>query len=120
MNNTELLGRMIHCREDRRVDEDGRVIDGLGSFAKSGSKGVDEKRIFCQNLSWETTAEILRAYFGVVGEVVNAEIVTTKNGRHLGVGFVEYRDPAHVQIAIEQLNNQELDGRTIVVREYYT
>ena len=117
MNDTELHGRMVHCREDRRVDEDGHVVDG--DYSRGGSKEVDVHKIFCQNLSWETSAEVLKAYFGVVGTVVDAEIITSKSGRHLGVGYVEFEDPANVRIAIEQLNNQELEGRTITVREYY-
>ena len=110
---------MVHCREDRRVDEDGHVLDGDSYSKGAGSKEVDAHKIFCQNLSWETSAEVLKAYFGVVGTVVDAEIITSKNGRHLGVGYVEFADAANVRVAIDQLNNQELEGRTITVREYY-
>ena len=81
-------------------------------------KVLDDCKVFCNNLSWNTTAEDLTLHLSSCGEVVGSEILK-RNGRSLGCGYVEFADPACVPIAIEQLNGQELQGRALVIREYY-
>ena len=62
---------------------------------------------------------MLHDFFSVIGEVAIADIISSKTGRHLGIGYVQFSNPASVELAISQLNNQVLQGRTITVREYY-
>ena len=124
VNDSELKGRMVHCREDRTLEESGLAADATMNSSPRVSKSdapkvVDDTKVFVMNLSWETGSEDLKSYFGTVGIVTMAEVLRSKTGRSLGVGFVEFSDPNSVQAAIDQMNNQELMGRTITVREYY-
>lgn len=52
-----------------------------------------------------------------VGEVVHAEVIAEANGRSKGCGIVEYATPKEAQDAIKTLNDSELKGRMIFVRE---
>jgi len=135
LNDTELDGRKIHCREDRDLSHgevDGEGDDELaptqspqvpGKDKDSSAKGGAEKvldvcKVFCTNLSWDTTTEELSLHLSTSGEVLDAEILR-RNGRSLGCGYVEFSNPASVGLAIAQLNGQPLKGRPVVIREYY-
>ena len=120
MNNTELDGRTLHCREDRKVDENGNLLDNSNqSHSHLTYKKLDDKRIYVHNLSPDTTNATLFSYFSVIGSIVNAEVIRNYHGVSTGSGFVEFAVPQCVEMAISQLNNQTLDNRTIKVKEYY-
>jgi len=149
MNDTELGGRKIHCREDRDTEAEGEVVvEDVAPVrapvnkapkkekekkeqkdpkeikapkepkAPAVEKVLDASKVFCTNLSWDTTPDELSLYFSQVGLVTDAEIMN-RNGRSLGCGFVEFSDVTAVGVAIAELNSTELKGRPIVVREYY-
>ena len=74
--------------------------------------------IFVAKLSYSTTGEQLRKAFEAYGTVDSAKIIQDKiEGRSKGFGFVEMPDDAEARQAIENLNDSELDGRRIVVKE---
>ena len=75
-------------------------------------------RIYVGNLSFSTTEDGLSEAFGEHGEVTDVVIVTDREtGRSRGFGFVEMPDDAQAQAAIEALNGQDVDGRTLTVNE---
>ena len=50
-------------------------------------------RLFVGGLSWDTTADALRAAFSAYGEISDASVVTDRDsGRSRGFGFVTYAD----------------------------
>lgn len=51
------------------------------------------------------------------GEVIRADVMTDQGGRSRGCGIVEFANAEQAAQAIEQLNNSELKGRMIFVRE---
>ena len=53
----------------------------------------------------------------VAGDVKHAEVFADFNGRSKGCGIVEYSNPEDAQRAIAELNDTELEGRKIFVRE---
>ncbi len=64
------------------------------------------------------TDEGLRDLFAQAGVVVSAFIVKDKmTGRSKGFGFVEMSSPEDAQKAIEMFNEQEVEGRKIMVSE---
>ncbi len=74
--------------------------------------------IFVAKLSYQTGEDQLRSAFEKFGEVSSVKIIIDKyEGRSKGFGFVEMPDDGKAGQAIEVLNNSELDGRTIVVKE---
>lgn len=73
-------------------------------------------KLFVGSIAWATTDASLRAAFEQFGEVVDAKVITDREtGRSRGFGFVTMADEASAQSAIEGMNGQELDGRTIAV-----
>ncbi|GIV31555.1 MAG: hypothetical protein KatS3mg029_0906 [Saprospiraceae bacterium] len=74
--------------------------------------------IFVAKLNFDTKESDLRAVFEEFGEVSSANIITDKfTGRSKGYGFVEMPNDDEAQAAIDELNDTELDGRTIVVKK---
>jgi len=76
------------------------------------------KRLFIGGLPYSTTEEELKEMFSKVGELESASIITDKyTGNSKGFGFIEYKNDADADKAIETLNNTELGGRRINVAE---
>lgn len=74
--------------------------------------------IFIGSLPFAVKDEALKELFAAFGEVKFARVISDKQtGRSKGYGFVEMDDEAAARKAIEELNNSELQGRTIVVNE---
>jgi len=74
--------------------------------------------IFVGNLSFTTREENLREAFSVHGEVTSARIITDREtGRSRGFGFVEMPNDEDAKKAIDALDGQDFDGRTIKVNE---
>lgn len=75
-------------------------------------------RLFVGNLSWDTTDDSLKTFFGPAGTVVSATVIKDKySGRSKGFGFVEMSSEDEAKAAVEKLNGQNLDGREVVVNE---
>ncbi len=74
--------------------------------------------IFVARLNYDTQEDNLREAFEAFGEVNSAKIIMDKfTGRSKGFGFVEMTEDDDALSAISKLNDSELDGRTIVVKE---
>lgn len=74
--------------------------------------------IYIGNLSFDTTEEQLRQAFEGYGEVSNVNIITDRDdGRPRGFAFVEMSSQDAANAAIDGLNGQELNGRTLNVNE---
>lgn len=73
----------------------------------------DPGKMFIGGLSWQTTADGLREYFGKFGEIKEAMVMkdpATKRSR--GFGFVTFRDPASVEKVLAN-GPHELDSKTV-------
>jgi len=74
--------------------------------------------IFVAKLNFDTREDYLREVFEEYGEVTSATIIMDKfTGKSKGFGFVEMANDDEAQKAIDDLNESELDGRTIVVKK---
>ncbi|MCF8297551.1 MAG: RNA-binding protein [Saprospiraceae bacterium] len=74
--------------------------------------------IFIAKLNYDTKEESLKGIFEPFGEVSSVKIIMDKySGRSKGYGFVEMPDDVAAQEAIDKLNETELDGRPIVVKQ---
>ncbi len=74
--------------------------------------------IFVAKLNYDTQEDDLRDVFEGFGEVDSVKIIMDKfTGRSKGFGFVEMPNDDEAQAAIDDLNDSELDGRTIVVKK---
>ena len=76
------------------------------------------KKLYCGNLSYNVSSSDLEQMFSQYGTVVSAQVISDRDtGRSKGFGFVEMENDADAQAAIESLNGNENDGRTLTVNE---
>lgn len=76
------------------------------------------KKLYCGNLSYDTTEESLREAFSAFGSIVSATVIVDKmSGRSKGFGFVEMSTDEEAQAAIDGVNGKMVDGRAITVNE---
>ncbi len=74
-------------------------------------------KIYVGNLSFDTSEDSLRNAFAAHGDVEEVAVITDRDtGRPRGFAFVTMSDSA-ARAAIDALNGQELDGRTLNVNE---
>lgn len=79
-------------------------------------KTMQEKKLFVGNLSYSTRDESLKSAFEQAGTVLSAKVITDReSGRSKGFGFVEMSTVEEAEKAVSMLNEQEVDGRKIVV-----
>ena len=73
-------------------------------------------KLYVGGLSYSTTSESLREYFGQCGTVESATVITDRMiGDSRGFGFVEMSTEAEAQAAITKLNDQSFEGRKLMV-----
>jgi RNA recognition motif-containing protein len=74
--------------------------------------------IYVGNLSWNMTETDLQDLFAQYGEVSSAKIVMDKfTNRSKGFGFVEMPSDDDANAAIAALNQNEIQGRKLIVNE---
>ena len=74
--------------------------------------------LFVARLNYATTDDGLAEAFEAFGEVSSAKIIMDRDtGKSKGFGFVEMANDDEAANAIRELNETDLDGRTIVVKE---
>ncbi len=74
--------------------------------------------IFVAKLSYNTKESTLQSAFEAYGEVTSAKIIMDREtGRSKGFGFVEMPNDDEARNAIENINDSDMDGRTIVAKE---
>ncbi len=76
------------------------------------------KKLFVGNLSWNTSEAELENAFNRFGQTSEVKIITDRDtGRSRGFGFVTFEDDAAAAAAMDEMNETELEGRTITVNE---
>lgn len=74
--------------------------------------------IFVAKLNFNTTESLLQDAFSRFGEVDSVKIIMDKmTGKSKGFAFVEMPNDDEALEAINELNDSDLDGRTIVVKK---
>lgn len=76
-------------------------------------------RLFVGNLSSEVTGEGLHRLFSNKGFLVTSArvICDREGGRSRGFGFVEMRSRADAELAINELDGLNLEGRALQVKD---
>ena len=91
---------------DRRGDYEEEVIE------------ISTNRLYVHNLSWRVSWQDLKDHFRQAGEVIHTKILTEgPGGRSKGCGIVEMDTVDSAANAVEMLNDTELQGRNILIRE---
>ncbi|KAF8135646.1 hypothetical protein EV363DRAFT_1429362 [Boletus edulis] len=73
-------------------------------------------KLYVGNLSWNTTDDSLKQAFEQFGQVVDCIVMKDREtGRSRGFGFVTFNSGEEANGAINNMNEQDLDGRRIRV-----
>ncbi|XP_058087619.1 glycine-rich RNA-binding protein GRP1A-like [Magnolia sinica] len=73
---------------------------------------------FVGGLAWATDDRSLERAFSSFGEVIESKIISNREmGRLRGFGFVTFSNKQSMRDAIEGMNGQNLDGRSITINE---
>src|SRR5215210_3252351 len=76
------------------------------------------RRLYVGNLPYSATEEQLTELFNQAGKVDNVRVMRDMaTGRARGFAFVEMSSDDEAQRAISQFNEQNMDGRPLVVNE---
>lgn len=76
------------------------------------------KRIYVGNLNFRATEADVRELFETYGKVTSVNLITDREtARPRGFGFVEMDDDAEADEAVEALNGQDHQGRSLNVNE---
>ena len=76
------------------------------------------RNLYVGNLNFNVTSAGLEALMNPHGEVQSAEVITDRDtGRSKGFGFIEMGSDDEAKAAIEAMNGQGHDGRSLSVNE---
>lgn len=76
------------------------------------------RKLYVGNLSYDVTSSSLEQMFSQFGTVQSAQVIQDRDtGRSKGFGFVEMGSDQEAQSAIDGMNGQEFNGRTLTVNE---
>ena len=76
------------------------------------------KRIYVGNLPWSVTKDKIDELFSSFGEIEESIVVVNKyTGRSRGFGFVTFKNDADADKALAEMNEKEVEGRNLSVRE---
>lgn len=117
LNGVELEGREIYVKHDDDPRERGTGAKRGGADGGESSGPPSAPRLFVGNLSYETSWQDLKDFMREAGNVVRADVLQGPDGRSKGCGIVEYEHPKDARRALEELNERELNGRTVYVQE---
>jgi RNA-binding protein Musashi len=91
------------------------VVVAVGRGGEAGvMEAADHGKLFVGGISWETSEDRLREYFGRFGEVTEAVIMRDRStGRARGFGFVVFADAA----VAERVTTEKhmIDGRMVIL-----
>jgi RNA recognition motif-containing protein len=76
------------------------------------------QKLFVGSLDYGVTDQQLNDLFAEYGTIESAKVITDREtGRSRGFGFVEFSTDEEAKAAMDALNGQEHQGRTLVVNE---
>ncbi|KAD4584945.1 hypothetical protein R6Q59_036288 [Mikania micrantha] len=74
-------------------------------------------KLFVGGLSYDTNEPVLKDIFGHYGEIIEVKVICDhKSGKSKGYGFVHYISEDSASKALEEMDDQVLDGRNIRIQ----
>jgi RNA recognition motif-containing protein len=86
-------------------------------YSASSALAATGRRVYVGNLSYAVTWQTLKDHFRSCGDVVFAKVLIDRKGRSSGGGIVEFGNVDDARRAIKDMNDTDLNGRLIFVRE---
>ncbi len=77
---------------------------------------MSQNKLYVGNLSFNSTEDDITGAFSSYGTVTSVNLITDREtGRPRGFGFVEMSSDAEAQSAMQAMDGQDLDGRSLKV-----
>lgn len=124
LTHTELRGRTIFVREDREGGGGGTEggqrqqnspVAAGGNGGAGG--GASSNSVYVWNLSYDVSWQDLKDHMRKAGNVDQATVLTGNDGSSIGCGIVVYQSARDAQRAIRELQETDLNGRPVRLRE---
>lgn len=82
---------------------------------------INEYGIYCGNLAWDVTSEMLKEHLLQIGNVISCEVFLNYDGRSKGSALARFETKESATRAIHELNDTDFRGRLIQVNSssYY-
>jgi RNA recognition motif-containing protein len=122
---TQMIKRAL--KEARQLDQEStgeggemeaKKLDDQENTAEEGGEETRNRRVYVGNLAWQVSWQDLKDLMKNTGhEVTRADVMIGPDGRSKGCGIVEFATAEGAQQAVLTLNDTELNGRQIFVRE---
>jgi hypothetical protein len=77
---------------------------------------INEYGIYCGNLAWDVTSEMLKEYLSLIGPLESCEVFLNYDGRSKGSGLAKFESKESATRAINELNDTDFHGRLLQVR----
>merc|ERR1739838_1169181 len=108
----------------------GRFVPRKEREKELGEKAKKFTNVYIKNFGEDLGDEKLKEVFSKFGKITSykvvkekdlaqhaegAEIMADESGKNKGFGFVSFEDPEEAMVACDELNGQDLDGKTVFV-----
>lgn len=118
LTHSELNGRTIFVREDRENSSNPAASnDRPKGGSKDGGGQGSNTSVYIWNLSYDTTWQQLKDHCRKTGNVDQATVLTNADGNSIGCGIVVYQKAQDAARAIRELQETDLNGRDMKLRE---
>ena len=91
----------------------GRFVPRKDREIELGEKAKKFTNVYIKNIAEEIDESKLTAMFEKHGKITSLKIMKGEDGKSKGFGFVSFEDPEEAEAACDELNQKEIDGKTI-------
>merc|ERR1739847_186980 len=93
----------------------GRFVPRKDREMELGEKARKFTNVYVKNINDEYDEAKLNEMFQKYGKISSVKIMKSEDGKSKGFGFVSFESPEEAMNACDELNGQDLDGKTVFV-----
>jgi len=93
----------------------GRFVPRKDRDMELGEKARKFTNVYVKNINDEYDEAKLNEMFQKYGKISSVKVMKSDDGKSKGFGFVSFEDPEEAMVACDELNGQDLDGKTVFV-----
>merc|ERR1711892_1434941 len=93
----------------------GRFVPRKDREMELGEKARMFTNVYVKNINEEYDEARLNDMFEKYGKISSVKIMKSEDGKSKGFGFVSFESPEEAMTACDELNGQDLDGKTVFV-----
>merc|ERR1712066_620663 len=93
----------------------GRFVPRKDREMELGEQARKFTNVYVKNINDEYDEAKLNEMFQKYGKISSVKVMKSDDGKSKGFGFVSFEDPEEAMNACDELNGQDLDGKTVFV-----